>query len=65
MSQPYHKKFLKWLNEQSSKPLDIGESQIKLIEAAARVNTFKEIERHLSKLDEQVSNALQRFREGE
>ena len=65
LGQPYQKKFIKWLNEQSSKPLDTSVDHATLIKAVTRVETFKEVEKHLSKLDAEVKNALQQYREGE
>jgi hypothetical protein len=64
MSQAYHKKFLKWLNDQASKPLDTSSAHADLIKAVTRGETFKEVERYLSKLDESVKHELQQYKDG-
>ena len=61
MGQAYHDKFEKWLDEQASKPFEIGP---KLVESAMRVNTLREVKQHLARLRSDAVAARERVREG-
>lgn len=56
----YHAKFEKWLDEQASKPFEIGP---KLVESAMRVNTLREVQRHLARLRADAMAARQQITE--
>ncbi len=62
MSQDYHPIFEKWLDAEASKPFEIGP---KLVESAMRVNTLREVQKHLSKLRDEAMAARQRIQEGD
>jgi len=62
MGQDYHQKFEKWLDDEASKPFDIGP---KLVESAMRVNTLREVQRHLSRLRSEALAARERIQEGD
>jgi len=63
MSQSYHEKFVKWLDDEASRPFQIGTDQMALIQAAVRVNTLREVRRHLDRIRAAASAALQGARE--
>ena len=58
MNQDYHAKFEKWLDDQASKPFEIGP---KLVESAMRVNTLREVQKHLHRLRNEAMAARQRM----
>jgi len=62
MSRDYHQVFEKWLEAEASKPFDLGP---KLVESAMRVNTIREIQRHLARLRSEAMDARSRLQEGE
>jgi len=62
MDHDYHKKFEKWLDDEASKPFDIGP---KLVESAMRVNTLREVQRHLARLRVEALAARERIQEGD
>jgi hypothetical protein len=63
VSQPYHEKFVKWLDDEASRPFQIGTDQMALIQAAVRVNTLREVRRHIERISVSASAALQGARE--
>jgi hypothetical protein len=62
MNQDYHAVFEKWLDAEASKPFDIGP---KLVESAMRVNTLREVQKHLSRLRTEAMAARERIQEGD
>ena len=62
MRQDYHAVFEKWLDAEASKPFEIGP---KLVESAMRVNTLREVQRHLARLRSEAVAARSTIREGE
>jgi len=62
MDHDYHKTFEKWLDDEASKPFAIGP---KLVESAMRVNTLREVQRHLARLRVEALAARERIQEGD
>jgi hypothetical protein len=63
VSQPYHEKFCKWLDDEASKPFQIGQDQMALIQAAVRANTLREVRRHVERVRVAAMATLERIRE--
>ena len=62
MGQEYHAVFEKWLDNEASKPFELGP---KLVESAMRVNTLREVQRHLVRLRTEAMTARERIQEGD
>lgn len=55
----YHKEFLKWLDDEASKPFEIGKDEMQLIKSAVRVNALREVKSYLLRLESMALAAVQ------
>jgi hypothetical protein len=63
-SQPYHKFFLEWLEDESNKPLPVSESHMEMVKAACRANAFREVREHILRSVREAEAGIQAAREG-
>ena len=59
MGREYHKEFMKWLDDEASKPFDIDKDEMRLIKSAVRANTLREVRSHLLRLESLSLAALE------
>lgn len=63
-SQPYHKIFLEWLENESNRPLPVSESHMEMVKAACRANAFREVREHILRAIRDAEAGIQAAREG-
>jgi hypothetical protein len=63
IEQPYHRKFLAWVESEAMKSLEPTSDHMDLVKSVTRVNVFREIRRHLDELEARSKSALDAERE--
>jgi len=55
----YYRRFIDWLDEQATSAVDVTASHLDLVKSVTRANTFREIRKHLARVEADAKTALE------